>query len=267
MAIRSVSIDSISPSPHQPRTNFDEEALRQLAASITASGLLQPILVRPIDGGRYVLVAGERRWRAARLAGLAAIPAIVRELDNQTAAEWSLVENVQRADLNAVERATALRRLGEEFGLSHREIAERVGLDRSSVANLIRLTELEDEILALLGDGSLSAGHGKALLSAPAGGSRVKLANRAVREGWSVRRLETEAGGEGARQVTGAGKDTGVPAVRPEIADLERRLGEHLGSRVRIATRGAGHQGELRIAFFDLDHFDGLLSRMGYRDS
>src|SRR5207248_2832206 len=163
-----IAVTAIVPSRFQPRKVMDEGAIARLADSIKRSGLMQPVVVRPAGGG-YELIAGERRWRAAKLAGLVQIPALVREVGDEQAAEWGLVENVQREDLNAMERAWALRDLSQKFGLQQSELADRVGLDRSTVANLIRLTELEPEIADLIAKGKLSAGHGKALLMVPAG--------------------------------------------------------------------------------------------------
>lgn len=270
-------IDSIVPSRFQPRQTFDEAALASLASSIKASGVMQPIAVRPRGArenggeGGYELIAGERRWRAARLAGLERIPAVVTTLDDQEAAEWALVENLQRSDLNPMERAWAFRGLSERFELSHAEIADRVGFDRSSVANFIRLTELEDEIRGHLAAGRLSAGHGKALLSAPSGPARAALADRAVRESWSVRKLEAAAGVAAAVSGKGRAKEGEPPAQessRREAArrDLEKRLSEKLGARVKILTRG-GTRGSVVIDFADLDHFEAILSHLGLSES
>ncbi len=261
-----MSVDAVSPSPFQPRERFDDAGLASLAESIRRSGVMQPIIVRPAarQGGgtvRYELVAGERRWRAARLAGLASVPALVRDLDDESAAEWAVVENVQREDLNPIERARALRGLVERFGLTHGEIAERVGLERSSVANLIRLTDLDARVQELIATGALSAGHGKALLTAADAVRRVALAERAVRESWTVRRLEREA-----RRTTavGGGADTkGGVAREAVIVDLERRLSQHLGTKVTIVTGASGARGRIVVEFYDLDHFDGLMARMG----
>jgi ParB family chromosome partitioning protein len=254
-----VAIDLVDPGRHQPRTRFDDAALASLADSIRAVGVIQPIVVRPAAGGRYELIAGERRLRASKLAGLASIPAVVREVGEREAAEAALIENLQREDLNPIERAEGLRGLIERFGLTQQEIAARVGLERSSVANLLRLLELEGEIRGLLETGLLGLGHGKALLSAVPGPGRVALAARAVREGWSVRRLQAQAKAGAVKQ---------APAARPERPaeerDLERRLGQHLGTRVRLRA-GRGGKGAVTIAFYNLDHFDDLMSRIGFR--
>lgn len=256
-----VLIDSVSASPFQPRKGFDPDALKRLADSIAQSGLMQPIVVRSASGGGWELVAGERRLRAARIAGLDRIPALVREVGDEQAAELGLVENVQREDLNPMERAWALRTLSDRFGLSHGEVAKRVGLERSSVANLVRLTELEEPVQELLSSGALSAGHGKALLAAPGGDGRVRLAERASKDAWSVRRLEQAAKGDPS--VEDEARSGRVPSE--DLLDLERRLGEHLGTKVRVRTDTSGKRGKLVIEFFDLEHFDDLMSRIGYQ--
>jgi ParB family chromosome partitioning protein len=273
--MRRIPLDAIVPSRHQPRKSFDEKALGELAASIRASGLMQPVAVRPLEqgadapgGAAWELVAGERRWRAASMAGLDAIPALVVELSDQESAAWAVVENLQREDLNPIETAEALRALQRDHGLTQTEIAERVGLDRSSVANLIRLTELPEGARALVASGALTTGHAKALLSAP-DRLRVGLAKRASAQGWSVRRLE-----QAARQVQQGGADlppaegissSSARTTSAAQADLEKRLGEHLGSRVHLQTRPGGKKGRIVIEFYDLDHFDGLLAKFGYR--
>lgn len=269
-----IEVGRIVVSRFQPRTSFDEVALGRLADSIRRDGVMQPVLLRPggggeVDregGGMFELVAGERRWRAAEMVGLERLPAIVVELSDEQAAEWGLVENLQREDLNAMERAWALRQMVERFALSHGEVAERVGVERSTVANLVRLTELEEPIQEMLADGRLTIGHGKILLSAMDRSRRVDLARAAAESGWSVRRLtqtirqEAEAvlrGGPTPKARTDEGRD----AV---LGDLERRLGEHLGTKVAIHTDNSGKRGRMVVRFYDLDHFDGLMSKMGF---
>lgn len=263
-----VAVDTIVPSPFQPRRVIDEGALAQLADSIKRAGVMQPVIVRARPDGVYELVVGERRWRAARRAGLDAVPALVRTLDDADAAEWALVENVQREDLNAMERAWALRSLAERFSLTQAELAERVALDRSSVANLIRLTELEPEIAELITQGSLNAGHGKALLSVPAGSLRVTLAQEAARSTWSVRRLESESQAQARAakaKVPGAiAADNAVPRSAV-LRDLERQIGQQLGTKVVIHADRKGTKGRVQIEFYGLDHFEGLLARMNIR--
>ncbi|MFG0276252.1 MAG: ParB/RepB/Spo0J family partition protein [Phycisphaerales bacterium] len=272
--LRHVRLDAVVPSRHQPRKSFDDKALQELAASIRASGLMQPVALRPLDGmadapagAQWELVAGERRWRAARMAGLETIPALVVALSDDESAAWAVVENLQREDLNPIETAEALRALQRDHGLTQTEIAERVGLDRSSVANLIRLTELPPAAQALVAAGALTTGHAKALLSAPEH-LRAQMARRASEQGWSVRKLEQAAresqqGGD----VTPKQGVTSGGRAKPSAsqADLEKRLGEHLGTRVHLQTRAGGKKGRLVIEFYDLDHFDGLLTKFGFR--
>lgn len=272
---RVVMIDAgtIRPGPFQPRRQFDEAGLNELAASIRSAGVVQPVLVRPVrdggdaDGCTWELVAGERRWRASKLAGLARVPAVVSTLTDEQAAQWGLIENVQRADLSALERAYAVRALGERFGLTHQQIAERLGVDRSSVSNSIRLTELEPEIRDLLEKGELSGGHGKALLGAPAGLTRIGLARQTVSQGWSVRRLE-QACARAAQAPAGAAPSVTIPetalAKAAALKDLEKQLGEHLGTRVRVRAAAGGKRGTIVLSFYDLDHFDGLMSKLGF---
>ncbi|MFM9995353.1 MAG: ParB/RepB/Spo0J family partition protein [Phycisphaerales bacterium] len=274
-----VDVGAITPSRFQPRREMDPAALQRLTDSIRRSGLMQPIIVRPASGGvrpangspaagasgggqQYELVAGERRWRAAQRAGLARVPAIVRPLSDEESAEWGLVENLQREDLNAMDRAYSLRTLCDRFGLSQAQAAERVGLDRSSVANLIRLLELEAPIAALIAGGKLDAGHGKALLGVAPGAPRSAMAARAASQEWSVRQLEREA----AKAASPARAGVAAPALDARRAarnDMERRLGEHLGTKVGISTDRSGRKGRITIEFFDLDHFDGLMSKLG----
>lgn len=267
-ALTMVAVDTIVPSPFQPRRVIDEAALTQLADSIKRAGVMQPIIVRARPDGVYELVVGERRWRAARRAGLDVVPALIRPLDDEAAAEWALVENVQREDLNAMERAWALRSLAERFSLTHAELAERVALERSSVANLIRLTDLEPEIAELITTGALNAGHGKALLSVPAGSLRVTLAQEAARSTWSVRRLEAEsqAQARAAKAKAPGALASDDPAPRSAVLrDLERQIGQQLGTKVVIFADRKGAKGRVQIEFYGLDHFEGLLARMNIR--
>ena len=260
--LRRITIDLIDPSPFQPRESFDDSALDRLADSIRRSGVMQPIVARPAPDGRFELVAGERRLRAARRAGLGAIPAVVRDLSDEQSAELCLVENVQREDLNPIERANAFAMLARRFSLTHAEVGERVGLERSSVSNFVRLLELDDELRSLVADGALSLGHAKALLGVPAGDERTSLGRRAVGEGWSVRRLEREAASIAGRTRAPSAEK---PARSSNLDELERQLAEHLGTRVRIRADSKGHRGRVEIAFYDLDHFDGLMSRLGFK--
>lgn len=256
-----VAVGEVSPNPFQPRTEIAEEALAQLAASIREQGVMQPIVVRRGSGDApYEIVAGERRWRAAMLAGLRSVPALVRELSDEQSAEWALVENVQREDLNAMERAWALRTLCEKFGLTQAQAGDKVAIDRSSVANLIRLTELERDVQRLISSGDLTPGHGKALLVSQPGSVRGAFARRAAQERWTVRRLEQEI----ARTARGPKKPMEAPAAAA-LADMEERLGKHLGTKVRISTNAGATKGRIAISFYNLPHFDDVLTRMGFK--
>ncbi|MBS0197734.1 MAG: ParB/RepB/Spo0J family partition protein [Planctomycetes bacterium] len=259
----------IDVSPFQPRKAMEPGAIERLADSIRRSGMMQPVILRRRSGGgvvQYELVAGERRWRAAQMAGLTEIPALVRELTDEIAAEWALVENVQREDLNAMERGWALRALAERFNLTQAELAQRVGLERSTVANLIRLTELEQEIAQMIVRGDLTAGHGRALLAIPAGEARLNLAREAVQNGWNTRRVEYLAQAHsvkpenvGSKRVT----PQEITARQAVLRDLERQIGQHLGTKVLITTDRTGAKGKLTVEFYSIDHFDGLLARLG----
>jgi ParB family chromosome partitioning protein len=275
-----VPVTAIEPNQFQPRRTFDEAQLAELAASIKSAGVVQPILVRPAAtrtstvagvGGaaRFELIAGERRWRACKLAGLTHVPAVVSKLNDEQAAEWALIENIQRSDLSPMERAWAIRGLCERFGFSHAQVGEKLGIDRTSAANLARLTELEQEIRDLLDSNQLSAGHGKALLSAPAGSSRITLAKQAAAQGWSVRRLEQAVGGGANRSTTSISIPGPVGesalAKTNSLRELEKQLSDHLGSNVRIRATPGSKRGSLVIKFYDLDHFDGLMAKLGFR--
>ncbi len=272
--VQRLELKSIIPNKSQPRKQFDAASLERLAESIRSAGVMQPILVRASDeAGQYEIVAGERRFRAAGLAGLGNIPAIVVDIGDEESAEWALIENMQRDDLAPMEKAWALKALTDRFGLTHAQIAEKVGLDRSSVTNMIRLSELEPEIIALLDQRKLSFGHGKALLTCPPGERRVELARHAVEDEWSVRRLE-RAGATVAATADRVGKTPGRGAsARPErkleheagIRNLEQQLSEHLGTKVELAVGSKGDKGRVIISFYGLDHFDSLMAKMGYR--
>jgi len=255
--LRRIPLDLIRPGPDQPRRRFDPAALQELADSIRAQGVVQPVVVRPAPEGGYELVAGERRWRAAQLAGLQEIPAVVRRLDGREAAAVALIENIQREDLNALEQARALARLVEEFGLTHQEVAEAVGRSRSAVSNTLRLLELEPEVQRLVEEGALEMGHARALL-ALGGAAQREAAARVVAKGLSVRETERLV----RRLVQGGTSRRPVPARDPDVARLERELGERLGAPVRIEHRARG-RGRLVIEYASLEELDGLLERLG----
>jgi len=263
--IREVGVEEITPCPLQPRRRFPEEELRELAASIRERGVLQPLILRPREGG-YELIAGERRWRAAKLAGLERVPAVIREADDRAVLELALIENLQREDLNPIEEAQGYRQLIERFRLRQEDVARQVGKSRAAVANALRLLSLPEEVQALVREGRLSAGHAKALLAAPDEPSRKLAAARALKEGWSVRQTEAYVGKLQPRPADkpdkggpSAGKD--APAVSAQIRELERKLQERLGTRVRLQyNRG---RGAIEIRFFTDEDLERLLELLG----
>jgi ParB family chromosome partitioning protein len=264
--VRSISTADIRPNSSQPRQHFDEAALRELGASIRTAGLMQPIVVRPdATAGGFELVVGERRWRAAKLIGLDQMPAIVRVIDDRTAAEWALIENLQREDLNPLERAEAFRRLSDEHGMTHREIADRVGLDRSTVTNLLRLHELDEFTKDTIRNGLLTEAHGRALLSIANLDARQHLAKLAVREDWSVRQLQKRATLLARPTKSASAKST--TASPPHRADLERRLSDHLGTKIQIRPGKQKGSGRLVIEFYNFDQFEGLMQKLGFNTS
>jgi ParB family chromosome partitioning protein len=249
--------DRLEPNPYQPRTVMRPEALAELAASIKESGILQPILVRR-HGDRYQIVAGERRWRAAQALGLARVPIVVRDIPDERLLEVALVENIQRQELSALEEAQAYQRLQQEFQMSQEAVAERVGRDRSTVANTLRLLRLPREARDLLEAGRIEAGHARALLALPEAEHQNALAREVAARGLSVRQVEARV----ASQRDGAGKKSTARTADPNTRAAEERLRQALGTRVEIARRGKG--GSLRITFTseaELSRlFDALLS-------
>jgi ParB family chromosome partitioning protein len=250
--LRQLPTDLIVPNPHQPRRDFDEDALQALAGSLGEQGVLQPVLVRPKAGGTYELVAGERRWRAARIAGLEVIPALVREREDASALEVALIENMAREDLNPIEEARACAALVEELGLTRSEIGRRVGRSRVAVSNLVRLLDLPDEVIELMQQGTLSEGHGRALLLAEDHADRRRLARAAVEQGWSVRVTEANARNSNAQAEDDSGAQRVSQRVHPdqeqaavEIADL---LSGALGAEVRVKVVNGGYRAELSFS-------------------
>jgi ParB family transcriptional regulator, chromosome partitioning protein len=259
--LRELAVELVAPNPDQPRKRFDEEALQALAESVKDRGVVQPVLVRPRPGGTYELVAGERRWRAARLAGLETLPALVQQRDDAQSLEVALIENMAREDLNPIEAARAVAALVEELGLTREEVGRRVGRSRVAVSNLLRLLDLPDEALALVEDGSLTEGHGRALLLADDHADRRRLARAAVEGGWSVRVVEQRA--REANAPSRAAK-RGRAAVHPDqeaaCALISDALGAVLGTDVRVRPRGTGYKVE--IAFDDADEALTLARRL-----
>lgn len=271
-------IDALSPNPNQPRVHFDEETLEELAASIREIGVLQPVLARAIGNGQFQLVAGERRWRAARRAGLTTIPAIVRTTDDLSSVEQALVENLHRQDLTPLEEAAAYQQLIEDFHLTHEQVSSRVGKSRSAVTNTLRLMSLPPSIQHLLADGRLSAGHARALLGSPDRPFQEYLAKRAVDEGLSVRAVEEairdrQAGGPGAPSADASPGVTGVtqqhdgagvsPITRlrpPGLLELEHLLAEHLDTKVAVSM--GAKRGRVTIEFADLEDLERIYRHM-----
>jgi len=264
--LRKLPIDQLQPGKYQPRRDMDEGKLAELAESIKAQGIIQPILVRQIEGGRYEIIAGERRWRASRLAGLDEVPAVVRELEDRTVIAMALSEKIQREDLNPLEEAEALARLVSEFSLTHAEAAQAVGRSRASVSNLLRLIDLPIGVRVLLETRRLEMGHARALLTlAPE--LATKLAEEAAEQGWSVREVEHRAQQFAAGKVPGARKAKPAPsAPQADIASLETELSESLGAKVAI-SHGRGGKGKLVIHYTDLDTLDGVLERLRVRQN
>ncbi len=241
-----LALDELTPNRYQPRVDFDAAELAELAASIRAQGLIQPILVvRRAEGG-YAIVAGERRWRAAREAGLARVPVVVREkLSEREFLEAALVENLQRADLNAIEEAEAFERMHREFGLSHQEIGERIGKSRSAVSNRLRLLGLPEEVRSMIRQGRLSAGQARPLLGLASDRERVRMARRAVEEGLNARQLEA------ATRPSGSVKKKSLRRLDPDTVAAAERLTKHLQTKVEIHRRGKS--GSLVLAFHSED--------------
>jgi len=265
-----IAVDSIDPNPHQPRTHFDADTLEELAASIRALGVLQPVLLRKGTDGRYQLIAGERRLRAAKQAGLTAIPAIIRDAEDVNSAEQALVENLHRADLSPLEEAAAYKQLLEDFSLTHDQVATRVGKSRASISNALRLLTLPVAVQQLVADGRLTAGHAKALLGLASRQDQERLAARVVSEGLSVRATEQlvfesyaiSGSGAGATGSTTAarGSQRRLPTTEVPVAgyaEVAAVLGEQLATKVLVhPPRGAARRGQLVIEFADIDDLE-----------
>jgi ParB family chromosome partitioning protein len=253
--LRRIPLEMIGANPHQPRRHFDEAALLGLAESIRTRGVIQPVLVRPLTDGRYELIAGERRWRAAELADLDTVPAIIRHHDDAASVELALIENMVREDLNPVEEARACLALVEELGLTREEVGLRVGRSRVAVSNLLRLLDLPDEALELLEAGELSEGHGRALLLAGENARRRSLARRAAAEGWSVRTLEARARAAETPEHAESSRARGPASPHPDQEDALRRLGDALGTAlaadVQVKVTRSGYSATLSFDSLD----------------
>ncbi|HEX6586310.1 MAG TPA: ParB/RepB/Spo0J family partition protein [Solirubrobacterales bacterium] len=260
--LRELEVTQIEPNPDQPREQFDAAALDALAGSIGSVGLLQPLIVRPIAEDRYQLVAGERRWRAARKAGIDRVPAVIRSSPEDERLQAALIENMVREDLNPVEEARACAALVDDLGISKEELARRVGRSRAAISNLIRLLDLPDPVLRLLERGELTEGHGRAILQVGDQDARAKLAKRAAAEGWSVRDTERHAGDGGRRKRTASGGRISAEE-RAAMTDAEDLLSAAIGQDVRVRRAGDGVKAELR--FEDLSELESLAKRLRRR--
>jgi len=268
-----IPVSSINPNPHQPRVHFDEESLLELSASIAEMGVLQPVLVRPLQDSNYELVAGERRWRAAKRAGLTTIPAVVRPTDDVNSVEQALVENLHRQDLTPLEEAAAYQQLIEDFKLTHDQLSDRVGKSRSSITNSLRLLGLPPTVQRLLADAQLSAGHARALLGTPDRSRQEQLAKEAVSEGWSVRMIEAAVRGPspseadssvsdqtGSSAIDGAGLVPGTKLRQPGLLELENLLAEYLETRVKVQM--GTKKGRVTVDFADLEDLERIYRKM-----
>ncbi len=259
--LKNLKLELLRPGKYQPRSHMDQASLAELAASIKEQGVMQPILVRPVEGQKYEIIAGERRWRAAQLAGLAEVPVLVRDVPDRAALALALVENIQREDLNPLEEAQGLQRLIEEFGLTHEDAAKAVGRSRSAVSNLLRLLQLAPPVQELLLTSKLDMGHARALLPLP-GGQQVLLAGQVVQRGLSVREAERMA----ARSVTSGrvsapGKGARAQKLDPDAARLQEELAQALGAEVQLEPQRGG-RGRLVIRYSSLDQLDGILEKL-----
>lgn len=255
-SLKELDVDLIQRGVYQPRVHFNEEALQELADSITAQGVVQPIVVRSIAGGRYEIIAGERRWRATQLAGLQKIPVVIKNIDDKTTAAVSLIENIQREDLNPIEESRALQRLIDEFGLTHQEVAETVGRSRASVTNLLRLQDLREEVIVFLDKGEIGMGHARCLLSLTSD-QQLHVAQLVIKKGLSVRETEAMA----RRLLNPVEKKTSSNVIDPNIESLQNDLSEKLSAKVTF-KHGASGKGQLVISYNSLDELDGILEHI-----
>ena len=264
-------LDQLQPGKYQPRTRLDEGSLYELAESIRSQGVMQPLLVRPVPGAAngsapYEVIAGERRWRAARLAGLAAVPVLVREVGDETAAVMALIENMQREDLNPLEEAQGLRRLTEEFGLTHEAAAQAVGRSRSAASNLLRLLQLAEPVQLMLRAGDLDMGHARALLALD-GARQITSAHEIVARKLSVREAERLVARVSEQSAHAPSAARGGPPKSRDVARLEEEIADLLTAAVEIRMKRRGQQGEVAIAFASLDELSGLIERLRGRSS
>ena len=251
--VRELPAEKIHPRKDQPRKKFDEDTMQELASSIREHGILQPVLVRPVENG-YEIIAGERRWRAAQLAGLTHVPVVVRDIDDRQAAEISLIENIQRDDLTVVEEAKAYRMLAEQFGYTQETIAEKIGKSRAYVANTLRILNLPEEILQMLEKGELSAGHVRPLLALPTAGEQLAAAKEIVANKMTVRQVENKVKTKRIK--------FDIPADKPvELVEIQEKLQQHFATRAIVTKQGKG--GKIEIAFYSDEDLERILEMMG----
>ena len=261
--VAEIPLSSIVPNPQQPRRQFNDTSLQELAASLKSTGMIQPVIVRPAGPDGYELIAGERRWRAARIADLPAIPAIIRDVDSATQAQMALIENIQREDLNPLDRALAYQALIKHLGLTQAELAGRLGEDRSTVTHFVRLLELPQPVQDLIREGRLTLGHAKLLAGIIEPAEQDRLAQLVVEQNLSVRNLERII--QDVAPVPATKPEEAKPPASAHLQDLERTLARHLSLRVQIRPSNKKGQGRLVLHYSTLDQFDELLSRLGVR--
>ena len=252
---RELAVDQLQPGKYQPRTRMDQDALKELAESIKTQGVIQPILVRPVADGKYEIIAGERRWRAARMAGLQAVPVVIRDIPDNQALAVALIENIQREDLNPLEQAIGIQRLINEFGLTHQSAAEALGRSRTAVTNLLRLLELAPPVRDLLAEGKLDMGHARALLALPAI-RQVELANEIAAKGLTVREVEKRVS-----ELVSRPKPRMPRTVDRDVARLQEELAQKLGTPVQIKQKSKG-RGALIVEYGSLDQLDVLIEKL-----
>ena len=257
--LRDLSLEIIRPGRYQPRSVFDEEKLAELADSIRAQGVVQPIVVRPVGENQFELIAGERRWRAAQIAGLDKIPSVIRDVPDEASVAMALIENIQREDLNPLEEATALRRLIDDFQMTQQEAADAVGRSRPAVSNLLRLLELMQEVKDMIDMRQIEMGHARALLSLD-DSLQVQAAREVVRKHLSVRETENLV-----RRLQQSSKKKGTRRIDPDILRLQNRMAEQLGARVKIQHQASG-KGKLTITYTNADEFEGILERLDLKE-
>ena len=255
--LRHIPLDLIQPGRYQPRKHFDESTLQELADSVRAQGVIQPIVVRRLHSGKYEIIAGERRWRASQLAGLHQIPALIKEISDEVAMALALIENIQRENLNAIEEASGIQRLMMEFGMSHQQLAETLGRSRSAITNLLRLLSLESEVKAMVERGELEMGHARALL-ALSSQEQIQCAKTIIAKGLSVREAESLA--QQAKNIT-VSKQTTKKIQDPNILRMQTELSEKLGAVVTV-VHSANNRGKLIIQYHSLDELDGILEHI-----